>query len=327
MRLVVQKIGAALVLFHLCAATAIADPFLEDAEWLRTMAFAAHQTNYSGVFVYQSGGRVEMSRITHISDQNGEHERLEGLDGLRREVIRNNDKVWLYLGDKKVRIEKRRAQRAFPALLPEQIQALKENYLIRQGEEDRVAEFHAHTVYFQPRDNLRYSRKMWAHSESGLLLKAVVLDERGRVIEQYAFSQLRIGGNIDHKWIVPDEPETVHSAQHEEMSPMPKASLESQPSGWQVDAIPSGFKKIIEMQRSIADKKFPVVHMVFSDGLAGISVFIEKVSEVTNIPGLSSQGAVHIYSRLVGDHLVTVVGEVPPRTVIQVADSVRFAGE
>ncbi len=288
------------------------------------MAFAAHQTNYSGVFVYQSGGRVEMSRITHVSDKDGEHERLEGLDGLRREIIRNNDKVWLYLGDKKVRIEKRRAQHSFPALLPEQIQALKENYQIKQGEEDRVADFHAHTVYFQPKDNLRYARKMWAHSESGLLLKAVVLDEHGRVIEQYAFSQLRIGGNIEHKWIVPDEPDSVHATQRENI---PVANDENAPSGWQVDAIPTGFKKIIEMHRTIADKKLPVVHIVYSDGLAGISVFIEKVGEVTSVPGLSSQGAVHIYSRLVGDHLVTVVGEVPPRTVIQVADSVRYAGE
>jgi sigma-E factor negative regulatory protein RseB len=315
------------ILFHLCTSTAGADPFLEDAEWLRTMAFAAHQTNYSGVFVYQSGGRVEMSRITHVSDKDGEHERLEGLDGLRREIIRHNDKVWLYLGDKKVRIEKRRAQHSFPALLPEQIQALRENYVIKQGEEDRVADFHAHTVYFQPKDNLRYSRKMWAHSESGLLLKAVVLDERGRVIEQYAFSQLRIGGNIEHKWIVPDEPDSVRSAQHEAAVVSSGMNGEITPSGWQVDAIPPGFKKIIEMHRTIADKKFPVVHIVYSDGLAGISVFIEKVGEMTAVPGLSSQGAVHIYSRLVGDHLVTVVGEVPPRTVIQVADSVRYAGE
>jgi sigma-E factor negative regulatory protein RseB len=309
-------------------ATASADPLLEDSDWLKTMAFAGHQTNYSGVFVYQSGGRVEMSRITHIADKTGEHERLEGLDGLKREVIRNNDKVWLYLGDKKARVEKRRAQRTFPALLPEQIQTLKENYQISQGEEDRVADYHAHTVLFQPKDGLRYTRKMWAHSGSGLLLKAVVLDERGRVIEEYAFSQIEIGGkNIDRKWIIPNEVEAAHLAKQKDLSPLPKASLESVPSGWQVDSIPSGFKKILEMHRVIADKKLPVVHIVYSDGLSGISVFIEKVSDVTSIPGLSGRGAVHMYNRLVGDNLVTVVGEVPPRVVIQVADSVRYAGE
>lgn len=328
MRSAIQKISVALALCGLCAISAWADPLREEGEWLRTMAFAAHQTNYSGVFAYQSGGRVEMSRITHIYDKDGEHERLEGLDGLRREIIRNNDKVWIYLGDKKVRVEKRLAQHGFPSLLPEQIQAIRENYQVIQGEEDRVADYHAHTVVFQPRDNLRYAHKMWAHSESGLLLKAVVLDKQGIVIEQYAFSQLNIGGNVNRNWNTPNESEAVLMAHQSELSPQPKAGIESASCGWQVDAMPPGFKKMHELRRTISDKKFPVVHIVYSDGLAGISVFIEKVSESTDINlGLSSQGAVHIYSRMVGDNLVTVVGEVPPRAVIQVADSVRYAGE
>lgn len=302
-----------------------ADPLMSDAEWLRTMVFAAHQTNFSGVVVYQSGGRVEMSRITHVADGDGEHERMEGLEGERREVIRNNDKVRVYLGDQKVRVEKRRAQHAFPALLPEQMQALKENYQITQSEEDRVAEYHAHTVIFQPKDNLRYTRKMWAHSESGLLLKAVVLDEHGRVIEQQAFSQIKIGGkDIDRKWIKVSEEDALHLARHiDQTSP----STEIVNSGWQVDAMPRGFKKMFELRRSIAEKKIPVVHMVYSDGLSGISIFIEKVKQAPPLSGLSGQGAVHVYNRIVGDYLVTVVGEVPPRVVIQVADSVRYAGE
>jgi sigma-E factor negative regulatory protein RseB len=214
--------------------------------------------------------------------------------------------------------------------MPEQIQTIRENYQVIQGEEDRVADYHAHTVVFQPKDNLRYARKMWAHSESGLLLKAVVLDKQGIVIEQYAFSHLSIGGSINRNWTVPNESESdaVLMAHQRELSPQPKASIENVSCGWQVDAMPSGFKKIHELRRTIANKKFPVVHIVYSDGLAGISVFIEKVSEATDMHlGLSSQGAVHIYSRMVGDSLVTVVGEVPPRAVIQVADSVRYAGE
>jgi sigma-E factor negative regulatory protein RseB len=169
---------------------------------------------------------------------------------------------------------------------------------------------------------------MWADSQTGLLLKAVVLDKQGIVIEQYAFSQLSIGGKIDRKWIVPNESEAVRLAQQNNLAPLPKANLATLPSGWQVDAVPSGFKKIVEMRRIMCDKKLPVVHIVYSDGLAGISIFIENISEVTELhTGLSSQGAVHIYGRQVDNHLVTVVGEVPPRSVIEVADSVRYAGE
>ena len=150
----------------------MADPFLQDEiKWLETMAFAAHQTDYSGTFIYQYGNHVETSRITHIVDAEGEHGRLESLDGTRREIIRNNDQVWCYIGDRKVKVD-RRSHREFPALLPDQMSLLNENYIIKQGDEARVAGFHAHAIVFQPKDNLRYTHKMWADSNSGLLLKA-----------------------------------------------------------------------------------------------------------------------------------------------------------
>jgi sigma-E factor negative regulatory protein RseB len=307
-----------------------ADPLLNtQADWLETMAFAAHLTDYSGTFVYQDGlgGHVQVSRITHISDAEGEHERLEGLNGSRREMISSNNQVWLFLGDRKVRIDKQHSEKTFPTLMPEQITALKENYVISQTDEDRVAGFHAHVVVFHPKDNLRYTHKMWAHSESGLFLKAVVLDERARVIEQYAFTQLTIGGNIDRSWIEPNrEAQSALKINPETRAANPSVTIK--PTDWQVDALPNGFRKIKEICRPLSDRNTPVTHLVFSDGLAAISVFIEELSgRVAVNSGLSSQGSIQIYTRISGDKLITVVGEVPPRTVIQVADSVRYAGQ
>jgi sigma-E factor negative regulatory protein RseB len=306
----------------------VADPFRQDAEWLKMIAFAAHETNYSGVFIYQAGAnkKVEASRITHLLDSTGEHEHLESLDGVHRELVRHNDQVWLYLGDRKVRVERRQYERRFPALLPEQLIALQENYFIKQGEEDRVAGFHTHTMVLQPKDNLRYTHKLWLHSESGLLLKAVVTDEHGQVIEQYAFTQLVMGSeNIDRQWV------TAGKAGLDERTPLlplPKAGLEVYSSGWQIDAMPVGFKKILEMRRTLHNKKSPVMHLVFSDGLAGVSVFIEdSQADPAPVTGLNSNGSVQIYSRIAGDKLITVVGEVPPRAVIQIAESIRFAGQ
>ena len=317
-----------LMMLQLGVATAVADPLLDkEAEWLKTMAIAAHQTNYCGVFVYQSGESVEVSRVTHVTDKDGEHERLEGLVGVKREIIRDNDQVWLYSEGHKVRLEKRQFKSAFPALLPEQISILKENYSVNQAEEDEIAGYHAHSVVFLPKDNLRYARKMWADSDSGLLLKAAVLDDHGYLIEQYAFMQLSIGNNIDRKWIVPENSSATTIAQ-ENNPPAPKVELLDAPSGWQVDALPAGFRKVLEMRRPFRGNKEPVIQMVFSDGLAGISVFVEKGKDLTYLhSGLSGQGAAHVYNRLVGDNLVTVVGEVPPLTVIQVGDSVRYAGQ
>jgi len=317
-------------LLSVTATGAKADPlWQDDLNWLKTMAFAARQTDYSGTFVYQYGNHVEISRITHIVDSDGEHGRLEGLDGARREIIHHNDQVWCYLGDRKVQMGKRQSGRAaFPALLPQQLSLMNENYLVKQTKEGRVAGFHAHAMILQPKDNLRYHHRMWAHVDSGLLLKAEVLDERGRVIEQYAFTQLTLGGNIDRKWIEAGKTDAgvAEHEQHADGIPITATSLNA--IGWQVDALPAGFKNITAMRRTLRNKNAPVIHMVFSDGLAGISVFIEAAADNPEATiGLSSQGAMHIYSKVSGDNLVTVVGEVPPRTVIQVADSVRYSGK
>lgn len=346
-----KPVALAALLLSAAAGTAFADPSRpDDPNWLQTMAFAAHQTNYSGTFVYQYGNHVEISRITHVADRSGEHSRLERLDGPRREIIRNNDEVWCYLGDRKVRVELRQGKREFPELLPEQLTLLNENYRVRQGEESRVAGFPAHTIVFQPRDNLRYIHKMWAHNDSGLLLKAAVLDERGGLVEQYTFTQLDIGGDIDRKWMTAGLPPGIFGDPHHPRDPHAAApGLPPNPppgqdphltghlpiigepspvvSGWQVEALPPGFRKIAEVRRQLPGKDAPVIQMVFSDGLAGISVFIEKAdTDADDHEGLSSQGVIQAYSKVVDDQLVTVIGEVPPRTVMQVADSVRNAG-
>lgn len=316
----------------------------DDLNWLQSMAVSAHQTDYSGTFVYQYGDHVETSRITHITDRDGEHGRLESLDGPRREIIRHNDQVWCYLGNGKVKMEQRQGGREFPALLPEQITLLSKNYLVKQEEEVRLAGFRAHAMIFQPKDNLRYTHKMWADSVSGLLLKSEVLDERGGVIEQYSFTQLNIGGNIDRTWITANPPagdvhpedahhktHFTHDSQHDgdsrSVRNSPKMAASSVSSGWWVDALPDGFKKIAEVRRQLRGRDTPVIQMVFSDGLAGISVFIEQSdSDEDDHPGLSSQGVIQVYSKLVNNQLITVVGEVPPGTVMQVADSVRNGG-
>lgn len=304
-------------------ASAFADPPDQDQlNWLKTMAFATHQTEYTGTFVYQYDNHVETSRITHITDQHGEYGRLEGLDGNQREIIHNNNRVWCYVGGRMVNMLNRQGRRGFPVLLPEQLSLITQNYRIKQAEQMRVAGMETHAFILQPRDTLRYTHKMWAHNDSGLLVKAAILDDRGRIVEQYAFTQLTIGGNIDRKWLAGKSAPDASAQQ----TPLAHTD-EIKASGWQVHALPWGFKKTMEMRRSLRDNKVPVTHLVFSDGLAGISVFIENVADHPNMKsGLSSQGAIQIYSKVDGEYVITVVGEVPPHTMMQVADSVRYKG-
>lgn len=319
------KIGFTLLLM-LAAFGVRADAISQDdLSWLKKTVFAARQMNYSGTFTYQSGDYVETSRITHLSEGENEHERLEGLDRERSEIIRKNDQVWCYLGERRVMVAKRDGRRAFPALLAEQFSLLPQSYLTRHGEDERVAGFQAHVILLQPRDKMRYAHKIWVHSDSGLLLKAAVLDEQDSVIEQYAFSQLKIGGDIDRKWIAQNKLADHGPSENVVTDPGTRATPAE--SGWKVNALPAGFTKVAEVSRKLRGGKFPVAHLVYSDGLAGISVFIEKLGDRHGVKqGLQSKGVIQVFTRIMGSNLLTVVGEVPVHTIMQVAESVRYGG-
>lgn len=289
-------------------------------DWLKTMVFASHQTDYTGVFVYQYANHVETSRITHIAEADSELEKLESLDGSKREIIRHHGQVWCFVNHKIVPSGTQPGRNIFPSLLPEQLSMLGENYVLRDAGLDRVAGYNAQAILFQPKDGSRYTRKIWVHVDSGLLLKAAVLDEKGQLVEQYAFTQLQIGHEINRAEL---------KSQLAALPPnAPAAQSISINSGWVVDAMPRGFRKVNEIQRSMRRQHAPVIQIVFTDGLSAISLFIEpNDKDEDDVEGLSSRGALNLYQKLVGDKLITAVGEVPPRVLIQVLDSARYNGK
>lgn len=289
-------------------------------DWLKTAAFAGHQTDYSGVFVYQYGNHVETSRISHVVETDSEYEKLESLDGPKREIIRHHGQVWCYSNHKLVQVDSQQGPGRFPLLLPAQLSALSENYQVKEAGVERVAGYNTQVVVYQPRDNLRYAHKIWVHTDSGLLLKSAVLNEKNQVVEQYAFTELKIGSEVDRAWVASSTPGNSKPALNK-AAPIVN-------SGWVVDALPNGFKKTMEILRPMHGKHAPVTQLVFSDGLSAISVFIEPAdADEDDNEGLTSRGAVNLYHKVVDKHLYNVVGEVPPKTVMQVLDSVRFNGK
>lgn len=295
-------------------------------DWLKTVAFAGHQTDYSGVFIYQYGNHVETSRITHVVETDSEYEKLESLDGPKREIIRHHGQVWCYSNHKMVQMDSQSGQGRFPMLLPEQLSALRENYQVKEVGVDRVAGFNTQVVVFQPKDNLRYTHKIWVHTDSGLLLKAAVLNDKNQVVEQYSFTQLKINAETDRSWIASSTATTIPGKSLAKVVPIKPAAQVN--SGWVVDALPTGFKKTMEVVRPMHGKHAPVTQLVFSDGLSAISVFIEPAdSDEDDNEGMSNRGAVNLYHKVVDKNLYNVVGEVPPKAVMQVLDSIRFNGK
>ncbi len=292
----------------------------DAAEWLQRAAVAARQQNYAGTLVYQHGGRVETSRLAHMVDEKGEHEKLVNLDGPAREVIRNNEQVRCYYPDAKIiRIEPRTYRNAFPSLLPQQLDTLAVYYFFRKGETARIAGVETQAILFEPKDGMRYGHKLWADLTSGLLLKAQLLNERNAPIEQFAFSDIQIGIKIERDTVRPTFTPPPADWQMRESLP---GDVVQQDTGWTVKELPPGFAKVVEGYRTLRGKVGPVAHLVYSDGLVAVSVFVEPMPQVPQPIGLSQQGGINVYSRQLDDHLVTVLGETPGTTVRQIAYSV-----
>ena len=289
----------------------------ETLAWLRKMYEASQKLSYSGTFVYQQGARSETSRITRYGA--GDIERLEVLDGMPREIVRTRDTVRCYLPDSKVvKVEHRAADRTFPALVPGEVGALARHYDISLGETRRVAGFDCQAVLLKPKDNLRYGYRLYADAGSGMLLKAVTVDAGGETIEQFSFTQLSIG-NVTREMVRARHSVGGWRIDNAEASP---AHL----TGWSLNAELPGFRKIVELKRRLGESR-PVGQVVYSDGLAAVSVFIEPLDNGRREAvrtGLASVGAIHIYTREVANHMVTVVGEAPAASVQRIANAVEY---
>ncbi len=286
---------------------------------LQRIAQGSRQLTYSGTFVYRSGGKVDTSRIAHALVNGVEVERIEALDGSPREVTRAGSEVKCFLPDEKlVIIENRFSQRGFPSLLPAGLGSLPEFYEIRGGEQGRVAGVVSRAVFLQPRDGLRYGHEFWMDAASGLLLKANLLGDRGETLESFAFTQVKIGGPLEVDALKPrfdSERVRVQQARATE--------LRAEDMGWHFRVMLPGFRKVAAMKRQAMPQNPESLHVVFSDGLASISVFIEPGGSAGEAEAVSSVGPVNVYRRQLGEHRVLVMGEVPALAVRRLGDGIE----
>ena len=291
---------------------------------LKRIAEAARQLTYKGTFVFQHGEQVDTSRIYHLAEGNSEYEKLEMLDGPRREFIRKDNEIQCYYPEaKRVTREIRVSRRVFPALLPEHVASIIEQYEILRVDSERIAGYDSQALELEPKDSMRYGHKFWTDTRTGLLLRARMEDERHNLVEEVRFTQLDIGP-FDRSLLKP----TYKPGSDWRVDPAPQQAAESKPevTEWTVVA-PPGFRKLIETRR-LKQGNMMTVHMVFSDGLSSVSVFIEPSAARSRFnPGPTRQGTINIYTRTVNEQVVTVLGEAPAPAVQQMADSVSYRGK
>lgn len=296
----------------------------EALEWLKKVADSSRTVSYSGTVVYQHGSRVETSRVIHyVNSAGGVFEKLTTLDGPLREIVRANDHVTAFIPDARLVLIELRSTRHMPVMLPDKLADLMPLYDVRKLEADRMGGLQCIWISVTPKDNLRYGRKFCAELVSGLPLRAQVFNESLQVIESFGFSELTLGGNFSRDQVTSRYEAIAQSKKWRVDRSALNAMEQAADTGWTVTNLPVGFRKAMEVKRTIAGRPLAMPHLVYSDGMAAISVFIEpKVRELPAKP-LISQGAVHIYKRALGEHVVTVLGEAPAATVMQIANSME----
>lgn len=297
--------------------------FAEDEayRWLERINQAASTLNYDGIFVYQHGDRLQTLRVVHKVQNGHVQERLVTLTGEPREVIRNDSEVRCYLPDQKsVVIQHRQTGgRSFPAILPERPRVLAENYVIELGQIERVVGRAAQGVLIKPRDDYRYGHQLWADRESGLLLRAELIDDGGKIVEQFMFTAIAIGVDIPPEALAS---QTAASAQawHRES----QAGLVSLTQKWRALRVPKGFRLSMSLTRTKTARGPAVEQLVYTDGLAAVSVFVEKRKPGTASPvgAPRRMGALSVLGKPVNNYSMTIVGEVPTKTVSLIGDSI-----
>jgi len=314
-----------LVVLFVPALSLAGEQYEQMQSLLKKMHKAAHTMNYEGTFVYGQRDQLSSMRIIHSISDNEEKERLVSMDGSGREVIRNGNTVTCILPDtKSVVVEKSRPSTKFPPAFPISVDRLKAHYAFKIIDGSKVAGRNTKKIMIMPKDNLRYGHHLWVDNETGLLLKTHLLNEESRKLEQFMFTQISFLDKIPASWLMP----AVSGKEfkwYEAEKVKPDNEKIKKSSGWYVSSMPKGFMPDMQRKHMIPANSMPVEHMVFSDGLSSISVFVEESTneKKDNLMGSSHVGAVHAHGRKMNGYHVTVVGEAPLAAIKMISQSVK----
>ena len=289
--------------------------------WLERMTGAMEELNYEGTFVHLHSGNAETLDITHRNENGVVSERIVSNDGVGREIIRHADQIRCILPDRGViLVDEARDASPLVAALPSYSETLEPHYEFAFDATDRVAERPTQVIRISPRDEFRYGYRLWLDQETAMPLKSQLMDENGEIIEQILFTRFEIFDSIPGERIESQIDTSGFSLLAAERS----ISVPDNGLLWQASMLPGGFALSVAKHGPLAGSEHPVEHHVYSDGLAAVSVFIEDPRAVDDgAEGFTRLGSTNAFSTTVSGRKVTAIGEVPYKTLHQIAISLN----
>ena len=302
----------------------IGSPLYADVDsWLMRINHAAMKQSFNGTFVYVYDGQIEAVEVVRRVLDGVTQERLYSITGVAREVVRDQYRVWSFIPDQNAVIHdyRQQSQSGFPQMVPSDIDRLARYYRFEIGGQTRIAKRRAQQIRIIPNDDYRYGYHLWADQQTGLLLRSDLIDRKQQVIEQYLFVTLEVGGPISDQQLQPLTDKSQFALYGNDKIP----SRPVDNSSWQIQTLPAGYELIRHIRRMLPMQSVDVEHIVFTDGLTTISVFIKRAEdEQSPIQEQSRMGAINTFKKMVGDYSVTVIGEAPAKTVAMLAKNILY---
>ena len=288
--------------------------------WLERMTEALATLNYDGLFTHTAGQQSETMRIVHRFEDGRSTERLVSLDGSGREIVRTAEQVHFYMPDRRVvLVEPRSDEGSLLRALPAPDPKLDQLYTLDVRKGSKLLGRDVKVVDILPRDRYRYGYRLWLDESTAMPLRSEVVNGDGQAVEVMHFTRLEVRDRIDARELEA----AVDATGFQWLRASKRAESPPASVGWRPRKVPPGFRLVATRVQVVPGVPMPVQHLIFSDGFASVSVFIEPGTAKGPTPPESTRvGSANAFSTQVKGHVVTAIGEVPAATVRDFATSV-----
>lgn len=261
------------------------EPKITAQQWLERMSFAMRNLNFSTSFVVVKENRAEPYRWFHGVEDGNELEVLVLLNGPRFEVVRKQNVVSYFEPNKPAySVAGKTISGPIPAAFSDGIEALQVSYNFVSVGRSRILGRPARLIRLVAKDAHRYGYWLWLDEQSGLLLKAALINRQGNFLEQLQFTHLDITKTPADALV------QLKQSKMPAVIDVPKAQQNAQ-FDWRATWLPAGFEVKNSNRHRVGSSEQDADFISFNDGLVDVSIYVSKVKQKSRAIEATQEGA------------------------------------
>ncbi|MEW6998430.1 MucB/RseB C-terminal domain-containing protein [Colwelliaceae bacterium BS250] len=285
-------------------------------QWMQRLSNSLRNLNFDTSFVVVRNNRAEPYRWVHGVENKKELELLTLLNGPRKETIRVDNTVSYFdSATLPYTVNANVITGPIPIAFSGNIEKLQQSYDFVGVGKSRILGRPAQLVRLESKDKQRFGYWLWLDIQSGLLLKAALISRDGELLEQIQFTHLSIT----------EHPSELLKQLLNTKLPSPMSndlSLINLP--WSVSWLPQGFELVKSNRHTLNSIGEEVESLIYNDGLVDVSVYVSKTTAQNRAASVNQTGATVLLSQLRDGYEINVVGQIPAKTALAIAESVSF---